>query len=88
MIITQGLKDRIVEEAILLEDIDDCVGIKIRNDIGLFIQVVDYGEGKEYFIELNSVDRDNVYEPCKDYNAFSEFRDMKKLIKSIEDYLA
>ncbi len=87
MIITQAFKNKVTEEAILLEDIDDCVGIKIKNDMALFIQVVDYGEGKEYLIELNNVYQDNVYEPCKEYNSFSEFGNMEKLIKSIEKYL-
>lgn len=87
MIFSQDLKDKIVKEVMPLKDVDDCVGIKIDNDKGLFIQVIDYGEGKEYFIELNDVDEDNVYEPCKDYNASSEFGNMEELIKTIEDYL-
>lgn len=88
MIITQEFKNRITEEVMLLENIDDCVGIKIRNDMAVFIQVVDYGEGKEYLIELNNVDRDNVYEPCKEYNAFSEFGNIKELIKNVAEYLS
>ncbi len=88
MIIKKELKDMIVEEVNLLENINDSVGIKIGNNKGLFIQVVDYGDGKEYFIELNDVDEDNVYEPCKEYNTFSEFGNMKKLIENIEKYLS
>lgn len=87
MIISQDLKDKIIKEVMLLEDVDDGVGIKIDSNKGLFIQVTDYGEGKEYFIELNNVDEDNVYEPCKEYNVSSEFRNMEALIKNIEDYL-
>lgn len=88
MIITKKLKDKIVEEVKLLEDIDDGVGIVIGNDKGLFIQVVDYGEGKEYFIELNNIEEGNVYEPCKEYNVFSKFGDIENLVKNIEQYLA
>ena len=87
MTVTKELKDKIVDEVNLLTEIDDCVGIKIGNDKGLFIQVVDNGGGKEYLIELNDVDEENVYEPCKEYNAFSEFGNMEKLVKSIENYL-
>lgn len=87
MAITVELKNKIIEEVKLLENVDDGVGIKIGNDKGLFIQVVDYGEGKEYFIELNDVYEDDVYEPCKEYNASSEFGDMEKLIENIEQYL-
>lgn len=87
MTVTKELKDKIVEEVKLLTEIDDCVGIKIGNDKGLFIQVVDYGNGKEYLIELNDVDEENVYEPCKEYNAFAEFGNMEKLVKSVENYL-
>lgn len=85
--ITEKLKNNIIEEVKMLKDVDDCVGISIGNGKGLFIQVVDYGEEKEYLIELNDVDKDNVYEPCKEYNTFSKFGDMEELIKSIEEYL-
>lgn len=87
MTVAKELKDKIVEEVKLLKAVDDCVGVKIGNNKGLFIQVVDYGDGKEYLIELNDVDADNVFEPCKEYNAFAEFGNMEKLVKSVENYL-
>lgn len=87
MIITQELKNKIVELVALLKDVDDCVGIKIGNNKGLFIQIVYYDEEKEYLIELNDVDEDNVYEPCESYNAFSEFGNMEELINTIEKYV-
>lgn len=85
--ITEKLKNNIIEEVKMLENIDDCVGINIGNSKGLFIQVVDYGEGKEYLIELNDVDEEDVYEPCKEYNASSKFGDMEELIRVIKEYL-
>ena len=88
MIIAVELKNKIIEEVKLLENIDDGVGININNGKGLFFQVVNYGDGKEYLIELNDVSDDNVYEPCGEYNAFSEFGNMEDLIKNVEDYLA
>ena len=88
--ITEELKNKIIEEVEKLKDIDDCVGIKIDNNKGLFIQVVNYGDGKEYLIELNDIDEENNgWYPCEfpGYNAFSRFGDMKKLIKAIEEHL-
>lgn len=88
MTITKEMKHMIVEEVKSLKNVDDCVGIKIGNNKGLFIQVVDYGDEKEYLIELNNVDEENVYEPCMDYNSSSEFGNMDELIKNIEEYLS
>lgn len=87
MMLTKELKDKVIEEVKLLEDVDDCVGIAIGNNKGLFIQLINYGEGKEYLIELNNIEEGNVYEPCKEYNAFSKFGNMENLIKNIEQYL-
>ena len=39
----------------MLENVDDSVGIELGNNQGLFIQIVDYGEGKEYLVELNNI---------------------------------
>lgn len=88
MTVTKEMKSVIVEEVKHLKNVDDCVGIKIDNNKGLFVQVVDYGDGKEYFIELNNVDEENVYEPCMDYNSSSKFGNMEELIKNIEEYLS
>ncbi len=82
-----SLKGIIKYEVNLLKDIDDSVGIKINDTKGLFIQVIDYGEGKEYLIELNNIDSDGSYESCADYNAFSEYDNINSLIATIENYL-
>lgn len=87
MIITKELKNKIVGEVELLENIGDCIGIGIGNNKGLFVEVIDYGEGKEYLIELNDIIEDNIFEPCKEYNAFSKFGNMNKLIETIKNYL-
>ena len=86
MTLTQELKDKIIEEVKLLENIDDCVGIEIGNNQGLFIQVVDYGEGKEYLVELNNI-VDGAYEPCGKYNVSSDFGNMEELIITVSEYL-
>lgn len=82
----KDLKNKIIEEVKMLEYFDDGVGINIGNNKGLFIQVVGYEE-KEYLIELNDIDDNDVYEPCARYNAFSKFGDMENLIITIENYL-
>lgn len=87
MTISKETMDKIIKEVKLLIDVDDCVGVEIGNGKGLFIQVVDYGNEKEYLIELNGVGEDNVFEPCKEYNAFAEFGNMEKLVESVENYL-
>lgn len=87
MLLTKELKDIIVDEVKLLKGVEDCVGVSITDNKGLFFEVVDYGEGMEYLIELNDVDEDGVYEPCGDYNASSPYGNMKMLIETIEDYL-
>lgn len=76
----------IVREVQLLEDVDDSVGIDLGDGHGLFIQVVNYGEGKEYMLELNDI-IDDAYEPCAKQNASSEFGNMEKLLSVIDEYL-
>ena len=83
---TNWLERKITEEVGLLTDIDDSVGIEIGGDKGLFFQVVDYGEGKEYLIELNNI-VDGAFEPCAEYNASSVFGDLEALISIVERYL-
>lgn len=81
------LQKTIIEEAALLTEVDDSFGITLDKGKGLFIQVVDYGEGEEYFIELNEIDGDGAWEPCAPYNAAAKFGDMEDLCKSVEEYL-
>lgn len=87
MNVTEELKNEIIEEVKLLKDIHDCVGIEIGDGKGLFIQVDNYDGDKTYFIELNDVDEEYVYEPCAEYNAVSRFGDTEELIRVIELYL-
>lgn len=86
-ILTKELKETIIKEVSLLGKEWDSVGIDLNKAKGLFIQVVNYGEGKEYLIELNDIDEDRNYEPCASYNAWSVFGDMENLIRTIESYL-
>ncbi len=83
--LTEEKKKEIIEEVGLLKEADDCVGIRIGKDKGLFFQVVEYDE-KEYLIELNDVVGDD-FEPCAKYNASAPFGDMETLIRVVEWYL-
>lgn len=83
--LTEEKKKEITEEVGLLKEADDCVGIRIGKDKGLFFQVVEYDE-KEYLIELNNVVGD-AFEPCAKYNASAPFGDMETLIRVVEWYL-
>ena len=71
-----------------LKNLHDYARLDITNEKGIMFFVEDWDEdvGLEYFIELNDIDKD-CYEPCADYNAFSEFGDIEKLIIAVEDYL-
>lgn len=82
-----ALQKVIIEEATLLTKVDDSFGITLDKGKGLFVQVVDYGEGEEYFIELNEIDADGAWEPCAPYNAAAKFGDTEDLCKAIEEYL-
>jgi hypothetical protein len=84
-LISNKIKQLIKYEVSLLEDIDDCFGLKIARNKGVFVEVVDYGDGKEYFIELNDIDSDGAYIPCSSFNASSAYGDIKNLLLIIED---
>lgn len=77
----------IKQEIKLLTDINDCVGINIGNNKGLFIQVVDYGEGAEYLVELNNINSDGAYEPCASYNVSSPFGELEQLKETVKEYI-
>ena len=86
------LKMAIMQKAKHLKDVYDCFAIRLSENKGLFIQVVfkeEYNSTeKEYFIELNDIDNDHVYEPCGDYNEKVSFGNIEMLINTIEKYLA
>lgn len=84
--LTEEKKKEIIEEVRLLTEVDDCVGIEIGKGKALFFQVVDYGDGMEYIIELNDV-VDGTFEPCAKYNASAPFGDTETLISVVEWYL-
>ena len=82
------LRERIMFEAKLLTDVDDSVGIPLANGKGLFIQIVDCGEGKEYLLELNDVADDGSWEPCAAFNGSSPYGDLTALASAAGEYLS
>lgn len=77
--------ETILNEVKLLKKIDDCFGHTLTEDKtkGIFIQVVNYGEGKEYLIEANNVDEDGGFEPCGNWNSSAEFGNYEQFIIEI-----
>lgn len=82
------LQEKIIEEVKLLTNVADSVGIPLANGKGLFIQIVDYGEGKEYLLELNDIAEDGSWEPCALYNSYSPYGDLAALISAAKGYLS
>lgn len=72
----------ILKEVKLLKEVDDNFGHALTEDKtkGIFVQVVDYGEGKEYLIEANNIDNEGCFEPCGDWNLTAEFEDYEQFI--------
>ena len=86
MIILETDLTNMLDEVKLLENIDDCFGYILPDNKrkGIFVQVVDYGEGKEYIIEANNIDDQECFEPCGEYNRFAKFGDYKGFITEVE----
>lgn len=78
--------ENVEREVRKLKNCGDSVGIKIKNDFGFFIEVEEHDNGKEYFIEPNTVDEDDCFEPIGD-NFGVSFGDFQELRKAITNYL-
>lgn len=68
--------NQIVGELKLLEKAGDNFGYDFHNGKGLFVEVVDFGRGKEYSLEANNVNEDGGFEPISSYNASCKFGDI------------
>lgn len=77
---------KVEKEVKLLENTGDNAGIKIKKDFGFFVEIEEYRDGKEYFIEPNKIDEDNCFEPIGE-NFGVSFGDFKELRKVITNYL-
>ena len=77
--------ENLEREIKLLENEGDCVGIRISDEFGFFIQVEEWDDGKEYFVEPNTRE-DDCFEPIGDSFGV-EFGDFDELKKQITLYL-
>ena len=85
--LTAELKNEITSAVASLRNVDDGVGVEIGNSRGLWVQVVDYGEGMEYLVELNKICADGEWQPCAKYNTSSPFGLVNDLIEAIDLYV-
>lgn len=84
---TNEIREQIVREVSLLKNDGDCIGIPISEKAGIFVQIVDYGDGFEYLIELNRIDFYGAWIPSAKYNAFSNYGNIDMLLETIQTYL-
>lgn len=87
MNITQEKLNKIADEVRLLEVVNDCTSVKLNDKYGIFFEVVDFGDGKEIFIELNEIDEIGSWLPCAPYNEFAPFGDIQRLIEVVKNYV-
>ena len=87
MNITQENLNKISDEVKLLEFVNDCTSVKLNDKYGLFFEVVDCGNGKEIFVELNEIDEIGGWLPCAPYNEFAPLGDIPRLIETVKQYV-
>ena len=87
MNITQEKLNKIADEVKLLEVVNDCTSVKLNDKYGIFFEVVEMGDGKEIFIELNKIDEIGGWLPCAPYNEFALFGDIQRLIEIVGHYV-
>lgn len=75
--------DLIMNEIKLLEDTHDCFGYNLKDSKGLFVIVVDYGDGKEYLYEMNEIDNDGCFIPYGS-NLSSPYGDLEKAMEVVQ----
>ena len=79
--------ENLIDEVKLLKNEGDNVGIKITNSVGIFIEVEENeDEEKEYFIEINNIDKDGCFEPIGE-NYCEKFGDFETIKNIARGYL-
>lgn len=78
--------ENLINEVKLLENKGDCVGVKITNKVGIFVEVEENEDGKEYFVEINDVDDDDCFEPIGE-NFCEKFGDFEAIKSIARGYL-
>lgn len=85
MNITQEKLNEIADEVKLLKAINDCTSVKLNDKYGIFFEVVEMGDGKEIFIELNKIDENGSWLPCSLYNEFVLYGYIQLLIEVVRN---
>ena len=87
MNITQEKLKEIADEVKLLEVVNDCASVKLNDKYGIFFEVVEMGDGKEIFIELNKIDKIGGWHPCTPYNEFAPLGYIQQFIEIVKNYV-
>lgn len=77
---------KVENEVKKLYNCGDTVGIQLTHNFGFVIEVEEYEDGSEYFIEPNTIDEDGCFEPIGD-NCGVPFGDFTELRIVISNYL-
>lgn len=75
------------ENLMMLQTLGFGFGIQINDYQGVFVQVVNDNGEKEYFVELNEIDKENGWEPSAPYNQYVKFGNVDNLLDEIDKYL-
>ena len=75
------------ENLMMLQTLGFGFGIQINDHQGVFVQVVNDNGEKEYFVELNEIDKENGWEPSAPYNQYVKFGNVDNLLDEIDKYL-
>ena len=75
------------ENLMMLQTLGFGFGVQINDHQGVFVQVVNDNGEKEYFVELNEIDKENGWEPSAPYNQYVKFGNVDNLLDEIDKYL-
>lgn len=75
------------QNLMMLQTLGFGFGIQLNDHQGVFVQVVNDNGEKEYFVELNKIDKENGWEPSAPYNQYVKFGDVDALLDEIDKYL-
>ncbi len=75
------------QNLMMLQTLGFGFGIQINDHQGVFVQVVNDNGEKEYFVELNKIDKENGWEPSAPYNQYVKFGNVDNLLDEIDKYL-
>lgn len=84
---TEKVLNEIINEVGLLKEHYDSFGYDFKNGKGLFVQVVNNGNGNEYFLEANEICEDSGWEPYSEWLGFIPFGDIEKFKTEVKKFV-